>query len=92
MFGGFIESASKDAEFAQEATGAFDSLVDALAALQEAGVVRRDEPQLQAHFIWSVVHGIAMLAINGLLAGFDPKGEALNQYALERLRDAIRAA
>jgi AcrR family transcriptional regulator len=91
MFGGFIEAAAKDAEFAQEATGAFQSLVDALVALQASGVVRRDDPLLQAHFIWSVVHGIAMLAINGLLAAFDSDGKRLNHYAQERLRDAIQA-
>mgnify|MGYP003418505272 CR=1 FL=1 len=59
--------------------------------LDDTGLIRRDEPLLQAQFIWSVVHGISMLVIDGQLGGMDPKGEALNHYALERLRDAIRA-
>jgi hypothetical protein len=39
-----------------------------------------------------VVHGVAMLVIDGQLRGADARGDALNQYAVERLRDAIRAA
>lgn len=92
MFGRFVDSCSRDAEFAHEATSAFQALVDALIEQQQAGLVRRDEPVLQARFIWSVVHGIAMLAIDGQLGAVDPSGEALNRYAVERLRDAIRAA
>jgi hypothetical protein len=37
------------------------------------------------------VHGIAMLVIDGQLRGTDERGDALNQYAFERMRDAIRA-
>jgi len=36
-----------------------------------------------------VVHGIAMLVIDGQFLGTDERGEALNRYAVERLRDAI---
>ena len=53
-------------------------------------IVRRDEPRLQARFIWAAVHGTAMLAIDGQLDG-DEDGEALNAYAIERLRQAIAA-
>jgi AcrR family transcriptional regulator len=89
MFGGFIESCAKDAEFVQEAQAAFRVLVDALVEQQRAGLVRRDDPLLLARFTWSVVHGIAMLVIDGQLTGADDPGEALNQYAVRRLRDAI---
>jgi AcrR family transcriptional regulator len=92
MFGGFIESCAKDAEFVQEATAAFQVLVDSLIEQQQAGLVRRDDPLILARFIWSLVHGIAMLVIDGQLRGADERGEALNAYALERIRDAIRAA
>jgi AcrR family transcriptional regulator len=92
MFGRFIESCSKDAEFVQEATAAFQVLVDSLVEQQEAGLVRRDDPIILARFIWSIVHGIAMLVIDGQLRGVDERGEALNQYATERIRDAIASA
>ena len=52
--------------------------------------MRRDEPVLLARFIWSLVHGIAMLAIDGQLRGEDEQGEALNRYATERIRTADR--
>ena len=92
MFGRFIESCAKDAEFVQEATAAFQVLVDSLVEQQQAGLVRNDDPLILARFIWSLVHGIAMLVIDGQLRGADEQGEALNAYALARIRDAIRAA
>jgi len=92
MFGGFIESCAKDDEFVHEASAAFQVLVDSIVEQQQAGLVRRDDPVLLARFIWSVVHGIAMLVIDGQLRGSDDHGETLNQYALGRVRDAIKAA
>jgi AcrR family transcriptional regulator len=91
MFGRFVDSCSKDPEFVEEATAAFHVLLDAVVQLQEAGLVRRDDPLIVARFIWSVVHGVAMLAIDGQLRGTDERGEALNQYAVDRIRDALRA-
>ncbi len=91
MFGRFVDSCSKDPEFVEEAAGTFQVLMDAVVQLQEAGVVRRDEPLIVASFIWAVVHGVAMLAIDGQLRGNDERGEALNRYAVERIRDAIKA-
>ena len=92
MFGGFIESCEKDAAFIEEATAAFQVLVDSLLEQQRAGLVRNDDPLLLARMIWSLVHGIAMLVIDGQLRGQDERGEALNRYAIQRIRDAIRAA
>jgi AcrR family transcriptional regulator len=92
MFGGFVESCAKDADFIAAATAAFDVLVASIVEQQEAGIVRRDDPRLLARFIWSVVHGTAMLAIDGQLRGVDEQGEALSHYATGRLRTAIAAA
>ena len=92
MFGRFIESCAKDAAFVQEASAAFHVLVTSLVEQQDAGLVRRDDPVMLARFVWSVVHGIAMLVIDGQLRGDDDHGEALNRYAVERLRDATRPA
>src|SRR5919106_1538347 len=66
MFGGFVRGHT-DPELAQEASGAFQVLVDALATLQHSGVVRGDDLLQLARFIWALVHGIAMLAIDGEL-------------------------
>ena len=89
MFGGFIESAAKDDEFTGEARAAFQVLVDALVEQQNTGVIRRDEPVLMARFVWALVHGTAMLVIDGQLPEATQR-EALEQYAFERLYASIR--
>ena len=91
MFGGFVDPKGCEPELEAEAAGAFQALVDALAALQRDGVVRRDDTVKVARFVWAVVHGVAMLAIDGQLR--EPGGpasiEELLGYALERLRTGI---
>jgi AcrR family transcriptional regulator len=89
MFGRFLESAAKDEDFGSEASAAFQVLVDALVDQQELGIVRRDDPLLMARFVWAVVHGVAMLAIDGQLGPGIEGAEALNRYGVERLRAAI---
>ena len=90
MFGRFVESCAKDTAFVEEATSAFQVLVDSLVEQQQAGLVRRDDPLLLARLIWSFVHGIAMLVIDGQFRGVDETGETLNRYAVGRIRDAIK--
>jgi AcrR family transcriptional regulator len=91
MFGRFVESKARDPELMHQAEGAFQALVDALVAQQREGLVRRDDPLLQARFVWSVVHGIAMLTIDGQLPG-DDSTTLFNRYASGRLQAAIAAA
>jgi AcrR family transcriptional regulator len=88
MFGGFVDPNACDPELATEAAGAFQALVDALVALQRAAIVRGDDSLLMARYVWSVVHGVAMLAIDGQLR--EPGAvDELMRYALERLRSGI---
>ena len=90
MFGGFVDPKACDPELATEAAGAFQALVDALAALQRDKVVRGDDVLTMARFVWAVVHGVAMLAIDGQVR--EPRGvEELMQYALKRLGTGINA-
>lgn len=85
MFGAFREFCEKEPALQADAAAAFQVLVDAIRALQDAGEIRDDDPRQLAYFIWSAVHGIASLAIDGQL-GPDPKvREALVSFALERL-------
>ena len=88
MFGGFVDAEVHDPEFAVEAEGAFRALVNALAALQRDGVMRDEDTLLMATHVWSLVHGVATLAIDGQLhrtGSFDD----LVRYALARLRTGI---
>ena len=95
MFGGFLARPSPDPELAEEASGAFQVLVDALVAQQQAGLVRMDDPLQLARLIWAMVHGIAMLAIDGHFEHKDAEAEALSAFATARIRsgiDAVRVA
>jgi len=89
MFGGFIESAAKDEHFIAEAKAAFQVLVDALIEQQSAGDIRRDDPVLMARFLWALVHGTAMLVIDGQLPETAQRG-AFEQYLAERSYASIR--
>ena len=89
MFGRFVESSARDSELMQEGEGAFRALVDALTEGQAQGWVRKDDPAMLAGFVWSVTHGIAMLAIDGRLRGGKESATALNHYAVKRIQAAI---
>ena len=92
MFGRIDDAHAADPELRQEAEGAFRVLVDALVELQRTGVARADDPMLQAHFVWSVTHGIAMLVIDGRLGPEPDAGVALTHYAAAQIRAAIGAS
>ena len=88
MFGGFVDPKTSEPELATEAAGAFLALADALTALQREGVMRSEDAVTMARFVWSVVHGLSMLGIDGQLR--EPGAvESLLPYALERLRIGI---
>jgi AcrR family transcriptional regulator len=88
MFGGFVDPKACEPELEAEAAGAFQALVDALAALQGDAIMRAEDTVKMARFVWAVVHGVAMLAIDGQLR--EPGAvDELMRYALERLRTGI---
>ena len=88
MFSRYIDREPHDPELAAEGRGAFMALVDAVAVLQRSKHLRADDTELMARHIWAVVHGVAMLAIDGQLP--EPNGVAkLTRYSLERLQDGI---
>jgi AcrR family transcriptional regulator len=88
MFGANISHAA-DAELAREGGGAFQVLVDALTVLQEQNRARRDDPRQMALYVWSTVHGVAMLAIDGRLGQERGAIDHLTKYTTERIRAAI---
>jgi AcrR family transcriptional regulator len=91
MFGGLLESGREDCELTDNAGAAFQVLVDAVIAQQDAGLVRLDDPRALSRYIWATVHGIAMLGIDGLIRPEDGGAEALTLFANERLREALAA-
>jgi hypothetical protein len=62
---------------------------DALIELQARGLVQKDAPQAQAQFVWALVHGIAMLAIDGTPRASRHSRLAVTRYSFERLTSGI---
>ena len=91
MFGGLLDNRHEDTDLAQNAGAAFQVLVDAVIAQQQAGLVRIDDPRALSRYIWATVHGIAMLGIDGLLSPDDGGADALVRLATGRLREALAA-
>jgi len=90
MFGGFVEPKELHTELATEAAGALLALEGALGELARDGLVRSEDLVTMARFVWAVVHGVAMFAIDGQLR--DPAAvDQLARYALERMRLGIGA-
>jgi len=59
-------------EYAEAARRAFQTLLDAIAAVQAEGGLPKGDPQTFAVTSWSAVHGLAKLAVGGRLP-FDAK-------------------
>ena len=55
---------------------------------RRAGRVRRDDPQALALYIWAMVHGVAMLALDGLLPP-PTTPDTLARLAIARLHGGI---
>jgi AcrR family transcriptional regulator len=91
MFGGGAdkrEPRPHGGDESDDSTDAFQVLVNAILAEQAANRVRRDEPQALALYIWAMVHGVAMLTLDGLLPP-PMTAEALAILAIGRLHDGI---
>jgi AcrR family transcriptional regulator len=91
MFGSGFKLDGADPELDEEGTAAFRVLVDALGEQQQQGLVKADDPQMQANFVWSLVHGIAMLAIDDRFEHQGADVGAFMSYAMERMRTGIEA-
>jgi AcrR family transcriptional regulator len=90
MFGGVAaqREAGPDPDGVADDTDAFQVLVDAIVAEQTAGRVGREDPQALALYIWAMVHGVAMLALDGLLPP-PTTPDALARLAIARLHGGI---
>lgn len=84
MFGGFVVG-SPDPELDREGSSAFRALVDAIVLLQKERLMRTDDPLLLALSIWALVHGVAMLLIDGLI-GPEVDREAFARFAVQNVQ------
>lgn len=91
MFGSALRRSDMPVPDPDGSGDAFGTLVHALEAQQRAGLVRNDPPAQLALYVWAVVHGVAMLAIDGALR--PPVDlDALTALAIERLSSGISVA
>lgn len=88
MFGGGVRPADQGPAIGESGTDAFQVLVDAIIQQQQTGLVRADDPRQLALYIWSVVHGVAMLALDGMLPS-PAQADALVRFANTRMRTGI---
>ncbi|HEV3061884.1 MAG TPA: TetR/AcrR family transcriptional regulator [Vicinamibacterales bacterium] len=89
MFGRFEELRRRDPDLQADAAAAFQVLVDALDALQRTGDVQSEDLSQLARFIWAMVHGVAMLTIDGQL-GTDPAAaDTLIRFAMDRVHRGL---
>lgn len=91
MFGGFVAKADCDPDLTTEASGAFGVLLAALVELQQQKLVRAGDPEALALFVWSAVHGVAMLAIDGQLTRPGLSLDPVMQTVVDRIWDGIAA-
>src|SRR5688572_3380114 len=90
MFGVWNSREHDDSALRAAGARAFQLLVDALAALQRDGVARRDEsPDRVARYVWAVVHGVAMLGIDGRLPDGPGGVREVTDLAVRRLGTGI---
>lgn len=74
-----------------ENTDAFSVLLEALTGLQRAGLVRSGDPHPLALHVWAQTHGIAMLALGGVLPTTDA-ALSLTRFSNARLQTGIAVA
>ena len=89
MFGGALDAASCDPDLTVEGAGAFQALLDAITWQQREGLLRDDDPLQLANYVWSVVHGISMLALDGRLRANSDEIDLLVSFAVKRIRTGI---
>lgn len=75
MFGAYgASSGQRYPTLADAAMQAFMVLVEGIIAGQEAGVIRLEDPKQLAWAAWSLVHGLAMLLIDGQIPITESQG------------------
>lgn len=90
MFGGYVAGATRGSELEDAGQAAFRALLDALVELQQQGLCRRDDPLMQARYVWGTVHGITMLLMAGRMGPQPSQADALAAYTIDRLIAGLR--
>jgi AcrR family transcriptional regulator len=87
MFGGRVPPPKEECHEPDPGVNAFQVLLDAILWQQKKRLITADDPLQLARFIWAVVHGIAMLAVDGVIESAEVS--TLVRYANAKLRSGI---
>jgi len=86
MFGAYRTTALQPpANLVQAADNTFDVLVNAIMRAQQLGLMRSDDPKQLALAAWSLVHGLAMLVMDGQIPEFNPESVTSLSTAMTQL-------
>ena len=92
MFGPELAGRARDARLQETSTQVFALLADGIGGLQRAGRVRTGDVQAMALSAWALVHGLAMLALDGRAVPGDAAAlERLGRTATELLMFGMAA-
>lgn len=89
MFGSFLKEQCPHPERAQVGYQAFEVLLNAITAGQQAGAVRSGDALQLALVAWSTVHGLAMLLIDGRLPITPSEAEGLAGFVTQTLTKGL---
>lgn len=91
MFGAYgASSAQQYPTLADAAIQAFMVLVDGIIAGQQAGMIRSEDPKQLARAAWSLMHGLAMLIIDGQIPITESQGVAsLSSFITQTLIEGL---
>ena len=89
MYGKEALTRADHPELREAAEGLFDDLVQAVRVYQDAGIIRRENPDSLAYVAWSAMHGLASLVIEGQIQP-DADVAALTKLATRTVLEGMR--
>src|SRR5204863_6444785 len=89
MFGSELAGQAAYPELTATGSAAFAVLLDAIEACQRDGLMRAVPSRDLALSAWSLVHGLAMLLVDGQLPGGPTQAEALARMVTETLQSGM---
>ena len=91
MFNEPLLTENRSAELEAASDASFNQLLDMLRQCQQAGILKNDDVELQAIFIWSSLHGFCSLILEGHLPLEERQQEDVFLYIKETLLQGIGA-
>lgn len=89
MYGKEVLARDDKPELQEAAIALFEQVVEVIRAYQRNGVIKRQDPHMQAYVAWSAMHGLASLWIDGQIRATDDI-DGLIQQTTRTVLDGMR--